>query len=63
MCVKINRYAKKNEFVIGGDLKQIVKKFHEYRFQQINSFNIGLRQVYPVYKVSYRHVVNDELLV
>lgn len=52
MCVKINRCAKKNEFVIGGDMKQIVEKIEKYRFQHIDSFAIGLRQDYPVYKIS-----------
>ena len=52
MCVKINHCAKKNEFVIGGDMKQIVKKIEKYRFQHIDSFAIGLRQDYPVYKIS-----------
>ena len=63
MCVKINHYAKKNEFVIGGDMKQVMKKFNQYQFQRIDSFDIGLRQVYPVYKISYQNIVDDKLVL
>ena len=51
MCSKINHSAKSNEFVIGGDFYEVVKKVHRYKFNQINGFNIGFKTEYPVYKV------------
>jgi len=52
MCTKINHCAKQNEFVIGGDLYEMVRKFNGYKFQQAPSCNVGFRQSYPVYKVN-----------
>lgn len=52
ICTKINRCAHKNEFVIGGDLKEIVKKIEGYKFEQIEGYNVGLPQTYPVFTVN-----------
>ena len=52
MCTKINRCANCNEFVIGGDLYERVRKLDGYSFQQAPSRNVGFKQSYPVYKVS-----------
>ena len=54
MCTKINRCANKNEFVIGGDLKEIVKKYEEYYFDQRTGVNVGLPHTYTVFKVNRR---------
>lgn len=54
MCTKINRCANKNEFVIGGDLKEIVKKYEDYKFEQTQGINVGLLHTYLVFKVSRR---------
>ena len=56
MCAKINSCAANNEFVIGNDLREITKKFRLYDFGEVQSFNVGFRYSYPVYKVtnSYR---------
>lgn len=51
MCAKINLYADNNEFVIGGDLYELIKKIPRYRFEQKLSCNVGFKQSYPVYKV------------
>lgn len=51
MCAKINRYACSNEFVVGGDLYERIKKMPGYRFEQKSSCNVGFKQSYPVYKV------------
>ena len=51
MCSKINHLAEKNQFVIGGDLFQIVKKFNNYQFKEINGFSLGFKQSYPVYSL------------
>lgn len=51
MCSKINRYAGTNEFVIGGDLYELVKKLSGYRFQSKQSCNVGFKFSYPVYSV------------
>ncbi|EGG42063.1 Adenylyl cyclase class-3/4/guanylyl cyclase [Candidatus Nitrosarchaeum limnium SFB1] len=52
ICAKINRCANKNEFVIGGDLKEIVKKIEGYKFEQTIGYNVGLPRTYPVYTVN-----------
>lgn len=51
MCAKINRYACSNEFVVGSDLYELIKKLHGYRFEQKSSCNVGFKQSYPVYKI------------
>ena len=51
MCTKINHSAKRNEFVIGSDFFERVKKLQEYRFKSVNSCNVGFKVDYPVYKV------------
>jgi class 3 adenylate cyclase len=51
MCSKINRLAAKNQFVIGGDLFQMVKEFKTYQFKEINDFSLGFKLSYPVYSV------------
>ena len=51
MCTKINHSAKRNEFVIGGDFFENVKKFQDFKFAPVNSCNIGFKLSYPVYKV------------
>lgn len=52
MCTKINRCAKSNEFVVGGDLYEVAKKFEQYNFKPATGYNVGFKQSYPVYKVS-----------
>ena len=52
MCAKINRLAEKNQFVIGGDLFQMVKDFKIYQFKEISDFSVGFKLAYPVYLVS-----------
>lgn len=51
MCCKINRFAGKNQFVIGGDLFQIVRKLEGYHFKEINDYTMGFKNAYPVYLV------------
>jgi class 3 adenylate cyclase len=52
ICSKINRCANKNGFVIGSDLKEIVKKIDGYKFEKADGYNVGLRQTYPVFTVN-----------
>lgn len=52
MCAKINRLATKNQFVIGGDLFQMVKEFKIYQFKEISDFSVGFKLSYPVYQVA-----------
>jgi adenylate cyclase len=54
MCSKINHLAEKNQFVIGGDLYQIIKKYDKFRFHEIKSMFIGLKNSYPVYVINRR---------
>jgi len=51
MCSKINHSAKSNEFVIGGDFYEIVKKLQKYKFKQVKEYDIGFKLGYPVYKI------------
>jgi class 3 adenylate cyclase len=51
MCFKINRLAEKNQFVIGGDLFEMVKKFNGHRYKQIKDYSLGFKLSYPVYAV------------
>ncbi|KAF6247390.1 adenylate/guanylate cyclase domain-containing protein [Nitrosopumilus sp. b3] len=51
MCAKINHCAGHNEFVIGNDFQQYVKKLEMHEFQEVKSCNIGFKQSYPVYLV------------
>ena len=51
MCTKINRCAKKDEYVIGADLHLIAKKLQKYKFIQTKSYDVGFPQSYPVYQV------------
>ena len=52
MCSKINRLAKKNTSVIGGDLYRLVKGLSAYSFRQTRHYESGFRVRYPVYEVS-----------
>ncbi len=49
MCSKINRSAPSNGIVIGGDVHEIIKKDHRYRFKQTDGYSVGLKLDYPIY--------------
>jgi len=51
ICSKINRHAKPNSMVIGGDMYQIAKYFQEYSFKQCSDCSTGLKFNYPVYSI------------
>ena len=51
MCSKINYAATKNGSVIGGDLYSMVKKFDDYKFNEVKGFSIGLKHSYPIYEI------------
>ena len=51
MCAKINRSAKTNGMVIGGDLYEIVKKERQFKFKTVKGYCIGFRYTYPIYAV------------
>ena len=51
MCSKINHSAKSNEFVIGGDYYEVVKKIQKYNFREIGGYEVGFKSGYPVYKI------------
>jgi len=54
MVSKINRNAKPNQVVIGGDLHELVKKFTQFSFKQVQGCNIGLKNAYPSYIVDFK---------
>ena len=51
MCSKINYAATKNSSVIGGDLYRMVKKFDDYKFNEVKGFSIGLKYPYSIYEI------------
>jgi len=60
MVAKMNRFARTNSMVIGGDLHQILSKlsFQEYLFDFAGELNIGIKQKYPVYSLTRRKVAS-----
>jgi hypothetical protein len=50
-CAKINSLCPINDMIIGGDLYDRTKNFHEYSFKKIDSYSIDLKHSYPVYSV------------
>lgn len=52
MCAKINRSAKENKMVVGGDLYEIVKKKKQFKFKTVKGYCVGFRYSYPVYALS-----------
>lgn len=56
MCSKINRHAKPNRMVIGGDMYQIAKSFEEYSFKQCSDCSVGLKFGYPVYSLETKNL-------
>ena len=55
ICSKINRLASRNGIVLGGDLYQPVKKYDDYRFQEVNGYSAGLKFSYPVYSLTRKN--------
>jgi len=51
MCSKINHGAATNGAVIGGDLYSMVKKFDDYKFNEVKGFSLGFKHSYPVYQL------------
>jgi len=49
ICSKINSLAPINEVVLGSDLYEVVKKFHDYKYKKLGQYSVGLKQSYPVY--------------
>lgn len=54
MCSKINRFAQKNQIIVGGDLYQISKTMIDYCFHPTTGPIIGLKANYPVYTLKRR---------
>ena len=52
MCSKINRIAKPNEIVVGGDFHQMAKSLKEYSFKPTSDYSLGYKFSYPVYTVT-----------
>ena len=51
ICAKINRKASTNGIVVGGDIREMLKKVHRYEFEEIDGYSIGLKLDYPIYVV------------
>ncbi len=52
MSTRINRYAKKNGVVIGGDMYEMSKKLKQIDFKAVTGHCVGFKFSYPVYSVS-----------
>ncbi len=63
MVAKMNRLARTNTLVVGGDLHQILSKFsfQEYLLELVGELNIGIKQKYPVFSVA-RSGYNDGII-
>jgi class 3 adenylate cyclase len=59
MCSKINRCAKSNEMVVGGDMFVISKSTKTYMFKEVKTCPSDFKFPYPVYTVQ-RHL--DKML-
>jgi two-component system, OmpR family, response regulator ChvI len=59
ICASINSKALPNQMVIGGDLYQIIKSFshfhHNYHFKSVGEYQVGFKQMYPIYSVLTKH--------
>lgn len=55
MCSKINRCAKENGIVLGGDLYEIVKRFDGFVFKQVKGYSLGLKLAYPAYSLTQEY--------
>ena len=59
LCAKINRYAKPNSMVIGGDLYLVLKAIallkNDYYFKQAGFYSLGIIGAYPLYSVTSRY--------
>lgn len=51
MCSKINRFAKPNEMVVGGDMYEITKSSKEYIFKEVKTCSADFKFSYPIYSV------------
>jgi len=51
ICTKINHLARQNSFVIGSDLREMVKNFKDYSFKEIGQYSSGFKYGYPVFSV------------
>lgn len=58
MCSKINRLAKPNQVVVGGDFHQMAKSLKEYNFKSASAYSLGFKFSYPVYTVSRKNSEN-----
>jgi len=56
LCAKINRYAKPNSMVIGGDLYLVLKAIpllkKDYYFKTAGFYSLGITGAYPLYSVT-----------
>ena len=59
LCAKINRYAKPNSMVIGGDLYLVLKAIpllkKDYYFKQTGFYSLGITGAYPLYSVTSKY--------
>ena len=52
MCSKINHSAPTNGIVVGGDIREMIKKISQYQFTEIEGYSIGLKSIYAIYIAS-----------
>ena len=52
MCSKINRSAPTNGIVVGGDIREMIKKISQYQFTEIEGYSVGLKSIYATYVVN-----------
>ncbi len=59
LCAKINKMAKPNSMVIGGDLYRVLTSLstlrNDYDLKPAGNYSVGIKQLYPLYTVTNKY--------
>ena len=59
LCAKINKKAKPNSMVIGGDLYRVLKSIsslrNDYNLKPAGYYSVGIKETYPLYSVTSKY--------
>ena len=59
LCAKMNKMAKPNSMVIGGDLYRVLKSIstlrNHYNFKPAGYYSVGIKETYPLYSVTSKY--------
>jgi len=60
-CFKINSLCPKNSIIVGDNMYEILKDFHEYEFAQISDYGIKQKYGYTIYEIRRKVLVLKNL--